>query len=65
MDQTRSTLLVRIRDPADTKAWGEFVALYQPLLTAYVRKRGLVEEDARDDGYAHHDRSGLQPRGPR
>lgn len=48
MDQTRSTLLVRIRDPADTKAWGEFVALYQPLLTAYARKRGLVEEDVRD-----------------
>ncbi|MFI5455261.1 MAG: RNA polymerase sigma factor [Isosphaerales bacterium] len=48
MDQTRSTLLVRIRDPADTKAWGEFVALYQPLLTAYVRQRGLGEEDVRD-----------------
>ncbi len=48
MDQTRSTLLVRIRDPADTKAWGEFVALYQPLLEAYVRKRGLSEEDVRD-----------------
>jgi RNA polymerase sigma-70 factor, ECF subfamily len=45
MDQTRSTLLVRIRDPVDTKAWGEFVALYQPLLTAYVRRRGLDDED--------------------
>jgi RNA polymerase sigma-70 factor (ECF subfamily) len=48
MDQTRSTLLVRIRDPADTDAWGEFVALYRPLLEAYVRKRGLGEEDVRD-----------------
>jgi len=48
MDQTRSTLLIRIRDPADTKAWGEFVALYQPLLTAYVRQRGLGDEDVRD-----------------
>jgi RNA polymerase sigma-70 factor, ECF subfamily len=48
MDQTRSTLLGRIRDPADAKAWGEFVALYQPLLTAYVRRRGLGEEDVRD-----------------
>ncbi len=48
MDQTRSTLLLRIRDPADQRAWAEFVALYQPLLTAYVRKRGLSEEDARD-----------------
>ncbi len=48
MDQTRSTLLIRIRDPAETKAWGEFVALYEPLLTAYVRRRGLGEEDVRD-----------------
>jgi RNA polymerase sigma-70 factor (ECF subfamily) len=48
MDQTRSTLLLRVRNPSDTKAWGEFVTLYQPLLTAYVRQRGLGEEDARD-----------------
>jgi RNA polymerase sigma factor (sigma-70 family) len=48
MDQTRSTLLVRIRDPADTRAWGEFVALYQPLLTAYVRRKGLGDNDVRD-----------------
>jgi RNA polymerase sigma-70 factor (ECF subfamily) len=48
MDRTRSTLLVRVRDPADSQAWGEFVALYQPLLTAYLRKRGLGTEDARD-----------------
>jgi RNA polymerase sigma-70 factor (ECF subfamily) len=48
MDQTRSTLLSRVRNPSDARAWGEFVALYQPLLTAYVRKRGLSEEDTRD-----------------
>jgi RNA polymerase sigma-70 factor (ECF subfamily) len=48
MDQTRSTLLFRVRNQSDAKAWGEFVALYQPLLTAYVRKRGLSEEDSRD-----------------
>jgi RNA polymerase sigma-70 factor (ECF subfamily) len=48
MDRTRSTLLGRVRDPADAQAWGEFVALYQPLLTAYLRKRGLGTEDARD-----------------
>jgi RNA polymerase sigma-70 factor (ECF subfamily) len=48
MDQTRSTLLLRVRNPSDAKAWGEFVALYQPLLTAYVRQRGLGEEDTRD-----------------
>jgi RNA polymerase sigma-70 factor, ECF subfamily len=48
MEQTRSTLLTRIRDPADAKAWGEFVALYEPLLTAYVHRRGLREDDVRD-----------------
>src|SRR5215472_14509304 len=48
MDRTRSTLLMRIRDPADGRAWGEFMALYEPLLTAYVRHRGLALEDTRD-----------------
>jgi RNA polymerase sigma-70 factor (ECF subfamily) len=48
MDRTRSKLLIQVRDPADGRAWGEFVALYEPLLTAYLRKRGLGAEDARD-----------------
>jgi RNA polymerase sigma-70 factor (ECF subfamily) len=48
MDRTRSTLLMGVRNPADARAWGEFVNLYEPLLTAYIRKRGLREEDARD-----------------
>jgi hypothetical protein len=34
MDRTRSTLLMRVRDPAEAQAWGEFVALDEPLLTA-------------------------------
>ena len=48
MDQTRSTLLMRVRDPADAEAWGEFVALYEPLLTAYLQHQGLGPEDTRD-----------------
>jgi RNA polymerase sigma factor (sigma-70 family) len=48
MDRTRSTLLTGVRDPADARAWGEFVALYEPLLTAYIRNRGLGTEDTRD-----------------
>ena len=48
MDRTRSTLLIRVRNPADARAWGEFVALYEPLLTAYVRHKGLGADDARD-----------------
>jgi RNA polymerase sigma-70 factor (ECF subfamily) len=39
---------MRVRDPADVRAWREFVRLYEPLLTAYVRRRGLGEEDTRD-----------------
>jgi RNA polymerase sigma-70 factor (ECF subfamily) len=48
MDRTRSTLLMKVRDPANSMAWGEFVELYEPLLMAYVRHRGLGEEDTRD-----------------
>jgi RNA polymerase sigma factor (sigma-70 family) len=48
MDRTRSTLLIRVRNPSDARAWGEFVALYEPLLMAYVRHMGLNAEDARD-----------------
>jgi RNA polymerase sigma-70 factor (ECF subfamily) len=39
---------MRVRDPADGQAWGEFVRLYEPLLTAYVRRRGLDEDDTRE-----------------
>ncbi|HVC94120.1 MAG TPA: sigma-70 family RNA polymerase sigma factor [Pirellulales bacterium] len=48
MLETRISLLERVRDPADATAWGEFVALYRPLLLAYVRKRGINEHDALD-----------------
>src|SRR5262245_23713440 len=46
MTDTRSTLLRRVRDPADADAWRQFVALYRPLLRAYALKRGLAETDA-------------------
>jgi RNA polymerase sigma factor (sigma-70 family) len=48
VDQTRSTLLTRVRDPADAEAWGELVVLYEPLLKSYLRHRGLGAEDQRD-----------------
>jgi RNA polymerase sigma-70 factor (ECF subfamily) len=48
MTETRSSLLRRLRDPADQGGWEEFIALYQPLLLAYVRGKGLQEHDARD-----------------
>ena len=48
MMETRSSLLSRVRNPADTAGWREFVTLYEPLLLAYVRKKGLTEPDASD-----------------
>jgi len=43
---TRPSLLVRLRDAADREAWGEFVALYAPLVYTLARKRDLQDADA-------------------
>ena len=48
MEATRTSLLRRVRDPQDRVSWGEFVALYEPLLVGYVRKQNINENDARD-----------------
>jgi len=48
MQETRLSLLERVRDRANAAAWSEFVAIYEPLLIAYVRKRGMNENDAAD-----------------
>jgi RNA polymerase sigma-70 factor (ECF subfamily) len=45
---TRISLIQRVRDPADEKSWDEFVRLYRPLLTAYVRKQGFRDDDGDD-----------------
>lgn len=45
---TRPTLLVRIRDLADRRAWDEFIELYQPVILRYLRRHGLAEADALD-----------------
>jgi RNA polymerase sigma-70 factor (ECF subfamily) len=47
-EPTNSSLLRRVRDVADEASWAEFVARYEPVLLAYVRRRGLNEHDARD-----------------
>lgn len=48
MDTTRASLLLRIRDRDDSHAWGEFIALYRPLLVRYARARGLDAATAED-----------------
>jgi RNA polymerase sigma-70 factor (ECF subfamily) len=47
---TRASLLLRLRDPHDRAAWGEFVRLYAPLVYGYLRKQGLQDADAADLG---------------
>jgi RNA polymerase sigma-70 factor (ECF subfamily) len=48
MSETRSSLLQRLRDRTDETAWSEFFEVYEPLLLAYIRSKGLQEHDARD-----------------
>jgi RNA polymerase sigma-70 factor (ECF subfamily) len=44
--QTRPSLLARLRDPQDERAWAEFVEIYQPLIHRLARQRGLQDADA-------------------
>jgi RNA polymerase sigma-70 factor, ECF subfamily len=46
--ETSSTLLIKVRDQGDAESWREFVAIYEPLIITYCRKRGLADHDARD-----------------
>lgn len=45
---TRYSLLLRIQDPHNERAWGEFVSLYEPLVYGLARGQGLQDADARD-----------------
>jgi RNA polymerase sigma-70 factor (ECF subfamily) len=45
---TSSSLLERLRRPADREAWSRFVELYTPLLYYWARQAGLQEADAAD-----------------
>ena len=45
---TRPSLLVRIRDLKDADAWQQFVALYEPVIHRFLRRRGLRDADAAD-----------------
>ena len=45
---TRRSLIVKLRDPADSAAWSEFVAIYEPLVYRLARRKGLQDADAHD-----------------
>ncbi len=48
MDETRETLLSRLRDRSDHAAWAAFDRLYRDLLVGYAKSRGLSDSDAQD-----------------
>ena len=48
MNETRKTLLARVRDPGDRDAWSEFYELYAPLLYRYARAQRLDPADAEE-----------------
>jgi RNA polymerase sigma factor (sigma-70 family) len=45
---TQPSLLVRLRDRGDERAWAEFTEIYGPLVYQLARRRGLQEADAQD-----------------
>src|SRR4051794_29525034 len=46
--ETRPSLLIRVRDPADQVAWLEFVEIYRPVILRLARQKGMQEADAED-----------------
>jgi RNA polymerase sigma-70 factor (ECF subfamily) len=48
MAETRLSLLARVRNLGDRRSWGEFDAIYRPLIFGYLRSMGLKEHDATD-----------------
>lgn len=45
---TRASLLLRVRNPADQAAWHEFVEIYWPVIHRLARRKGLQTADADD-----------------
>jgi RNA polymerase sigma-70 factor (ECF subfamily) len=46
--ETRASLLIRVRNPADQAAWHEFVEIYRPIILRLARQKGMQEADADD-----------------
>lgn len=46
--ETRPSLILRLRNPDDLRAWQEFAEIYQPVIHSLARKRGLQAADADD-----------------
>jgi len=48
LPETRASLILRLPDAADARAWDEFIAVYAPLVYRLARRRGLQPADADD-----------------
>ncbi len=46
--ETRPSLLIRVRDPADQAAWQEFAEIYRPVILRFARQKRLQAADAED-----------------
>jgi len=46
--ETRESLILRLPSASDADAWQEFIALYEPLIIRFARRRGLQDADARE-----------------
>lgn len=47
-EQTRHSLIARIQDTEDNRAWSEFIEAYSPFVYEFLRRRGLQPADAAD-----------------
>src|SRR6478735_9011043 len=48
LPETRASLILRLPDAADARAWDDFVAVYAPLVYRLARRQGLQPADADD-----------------
>lgn len=48
LPETRNSLLIQVRDSADSDAWEQFVAIYRPAVYRLARRNGLQDADAED-----------------
>jgi len=47
-EETRASLLLRLRDSQDQLAWSTFLQIYQPLILRLTCRSGIQEADARE-----------------
>jgi RNA polymerase sigma-70 factor (ECF subfamily) len=46
--ETRDSLLVQVRSPANREAWDQFALIYRPVIYRLARGKGLQDADAQD-----------------